>query len=331
MPQILMNAEIILSSQLNQTEEKMKAIVINEYGNKDVLNYTDVERPEPQADEVLVKVHAAAVNPADWKIREGMGGQFGFKLPLILGGDIAGTVEAVGDGVEGFKQGDAVYGITVAHLAGAYAEYAVTKADAIAPKPESLNFEAAAAIPIAALTAWQAMFDVANLSNGQRILITGASGGVGSMAVQLAKAKGAIVIGTASGKNEQFVRDLGADEFVDYTQQPFEEVVKDVDVVFDTIGGDTCDRAFQTLKKGGFLVSAAAPPSEEKARELGVQAAWVYCQPNAQQLAEINRLIDEGKLKVHIETVLPLTEVKKAHQLSQSGRTRGKIVLQVSA
>jgi NADPH:quinone reductase-like Zn-dependent oxidoreductase len=162
-------------------------------------------------------------------------------------------------------------------------------------------------------------------------LITGASGRVGSMAVQLAKAKGAIVIGTASGKNEQFVRDLGADEFVDYTRQPFEEVVKDVDVVFDTIGEDTLERAFQTLKKGGFLVTSVQTPSEEKAKEFGIKAARVFCKPSAQQLAEINHLIDEGKLKIHIETVLPLTEVKKAHQLSESGRTRGTIVLQVGA
>ncbi|CAA9568377.1 Bifunctional protein: zinc-containing alcohol dehydrogenase; quinone oxidoreductase (NADPH:quinone reductase); Similar to arginate lyase [uncultured Synechococcales cyanobacterium] len=309
----------------------MKAVVINEYGNENVLDYTDVQRPEPKADEVLVKVHVAAVNPADWKIRDGGGERFGFKLPLILGGDIAGTVEKVGVEVESFKQGDAVYGITLANLSGGYAEYAVTKADAIAPKPDSLDFEDAASIPIAALTAWQAMFDLANLSSGQRILITGASGGVGSMAVQLAKAKGAFVIGTASGKNEQFVRDLGADEFVDYTAQPFEEVVKNVDVVFDTIGGDTCERAFQTLKKGGFLVSAVEPQAEEKAKEFGVQGSWLFCQPSAQQLAEINRLIEAGKLKTHVETVLPITDVKKAHQLSQSGRTRGKIVLQVGA
>jgi NADPH:quinone reductase-like Zn-dependent oxidoreductase len=308
----------------------MKAIVINAYGNEDVLNYVDVERPEPKADEVLVKVHVAGVNPADWKIRDGMGEELGFKLPLILGGDIAGTVEVVGDGVENFKPGDAVYGMTLSSLSGGYAEYALAKADAIILKPESISFEAAAAIPIGALTAWQAMFVVANLSSGQRILITGASGGVGSMAVQLAKAKGAIVIGTASGKNEQFVRDLGADEFVDYTRQPFELVVKDVDVVFDTIGSDTQERAFQTLKKGGFLVSSAQTPSAEKAREFGVEAAWFFCQPSAEQLAEINQLIDEGKLKIHVETVLPLTEVKKAHQLSQSGRTRGKIVLQIA-
>lgn len=309
----------------------MKAIVINAYGNEDVLDYVDVECPEPKTDEVLVKVHVAAVNPADWKIRDGMGERFGFKLPLILGGDIAGTVEAVGNGVEIFKKGDAVYGMTLSSLSGGYAEYAVAKADAIAPKPESISFEEAAAIPIGALTAWQAMFDLAHLSSGQRILIAGASGGVGSMAVQLAKAKGAFAIGMASGKNEQFVRELGADEFVDYTRQPFEEVVKDVDVVFDTVGGDTLERAFQTLKKGGFLVSSVETPSAEKARELGVEAARVFCKPSAQQLAEINRLIDEGKLKIHIETVLLLTDVKKAHQLSQSGRTRGKIVLQIGA
>jgi NADPH:quinone reductase-like Zn-dependent oxidoreductase len=308
----------------------MKAIVINTYGNEDVLEYTDVDRPEPKANEVLVKVYAVAVNPVEWNLRNGLGEKFGLKLPLILGGDIAGTVEAVGVEVENFKQGDAVYGLTASDgFSGGYAEYAVAKADAIAPKPESINFEAAAAIPIAALTAWQAMFDVAHLSSGQKILITGASGGVGSMAVQFAKAKGAIVVATASGKNAQFVRDLGADEFVDYTQQPFEEVVKDMDVVFDTIGGDTLERSFQTLKKGGFLVSAVAVPSEEKARELGVEVDQVFCKPNAQQLAEINRLIEAGKLNIHIATILPLTEVKKAHQLSQSGRTRGKIVLQV--
>ena len=308
----------------------MKAIVINAYGNEDVLNYVDVERPEPKADEVLVRVHVAAVNPADWKIRDGMGERFGLKLPLILGGDIAGTIKTVGVEVKNFKQGDAVYGMTVSGgFSGGYAEYALAKADAIVLKPESLNFDEAAAISIGALTAWQAMFDLAKLSSGQRILITGASGGVGSMAVQLAKAKGAFVIGTASGRNEKYVRDLGADEFVDYTQQPFEEVVKDVDVVFDTIGGDTLERSFQTLKKGGFLVSSAGTPSEEKARESGLEAAFVFCKSNAQQLGEINRLIDDDKLRIHIETVLPLTEVKKAHQLSQSGRTRGKIVLQI--
>lgn len=182
----------------------MKAIVINTYGNEDVLDYVDVERPEPKAGEVLVKVHCAAVNPVDWKIRDGLGKMFDLKLPLILGGDIAGTIEKAGVEVKNFQQGDAVYGMTLSGgFSGAYAEYALAKADAIAPKLESITFEAAAAIPVAAFTAWQAMFDLAHLNSGQKILITGASGGVGSMVVQLAKAKGAIAIDTALGKNEQ--------------------------------------------------------------------------------------------------------------------------------
>jgi NADPH:quinone reductase-like Zn-dependent oxidoreductase len=304
----------------------MKAIVINEYGNEDVVNYVDVDRPEPKADEVLVKVRVAGVNPIDWKIRNGMGERLGLKLPIFLGGEIAGTIEKVGSNVKDFQKGDAVYGIITS---GGYAEYAIAKIGEIATKPQSLDFENAAAIPLGALTAWQAIFDLANLSSGQRLLITAASGGVGSLAVQIAKAKGAFVIGMASGHNEAFVRDLGADEFVDYTKQNFEEVVKDVDVVFDTVGGDTFEKAFQTVKPGGFLVTAVQFPSEEKAQEFGVKVARVYCKPNAAQLAAISKLVDEGKLKAHVSTVLPLAEVKKAHQLSESGRTRGKIVLQI--
>ncbi len=307
----------------------MKAVTINEYGDESVLNYTDVERPAPKADEVLVKVHASAVNPVDWKIRDGLGEMFGLKLPIILGCEIAGTIEEVGSDVKDFKQGDTVYGFISLQRNGGYAEYTIAKANEIAAKPESLDFENAAAIAVGALTSCQ-VFDKTNLQSGQRILITGASGGVGSMAVQLAKAKGAFVIGTASGKNEKFVKDLGADEFVDYTKEKFEEIVKDIDVVFDTVGGDTLERCFQTLKKGGFLVSIVAPPSEDKADEFNVNAAMVsHVQPSAKRFAEINQLIDEGRLKTHVETVLPLAEIKKAHGLSESGRTRGKIVLQL--
>jgi NADPH:quinone reductase-like Zn-dependent oxidoreductase len=201
----------------------MKAIVINAYGNADVVNYVDVERPEPKVGEVLVKVHTAGVNPVDWKIRGGLGKRLGLTLPITLGGEIAGTIEKTGDDVRDFKEGDAVYGIIPS---GGFAEYAIAKAGEIAPKPPSLDFKHAAAIPLGALTAWQAIFGLAHLDRGQRILITGASGGVGSLAVQLAKAKGAHVIGTASGRNEEFVRALGADEFVDYTKQNFEEIVK---------------------------------------------------------------------------------------------------------
>lgn len=304
----------------------MKAIVINEYGNNDVIRYADVERPEPKAGEVLVRVQAAGVNPVDWKIRNGAGERLGLKLPIMLGGEIAGTIEKIGDDVTSFTADDPVYGIIPY---GGFAEYAIAKTGAIAPKPHNLDFENAAAVPLGALTAWQAMFDVARLNSGQRILITGASGGVGSLAVQLAKSKGAYVIGTASGRNEAFVRGLGADEFVDYTQQPFEAVVQDVDVVFDAVGGDTFERAFQTLKQGGFLVTSVAFPSEAQGQEHGVKAARVHCKPNAEELAAISEFVDKGRLKAHIATVLPLADVKQALQLSESGRTRGKIVLQI--
>ncbi len=305
----------------------MKAIQINEYGDESVLKLTEVERPVLNADEVLIRVRAAAVNPADWKIRDGMGEMFGLKLPLVLGAEIAGTIESVGADVQGFKPGDAVYSFLSA-LTGGYAEYAVANQTEIARKPENLDFENAAAVASAALTAWQSIFDLANLQSGQRILITGASGGVGSLAVQLAKAKGAYVIGTASGRNEEFVESLGADEFVDYTKQEFEKVVKDVDVVFDTVGGETYERSFQTLKKNGFLVSAVQPPpSEEKAAQYTVKTAMVSVKPSAEQLNQINELIESGKLKTHIQIALPLAEVKQAHELSKAGRTRGKIVL----
>ena len=306
----------------------MKAVIINAYGNEDVVKYTDVERPEPKADKILVKVHAAGVNPVDWKIRNGAGERLGLTLPIRLGGEIAGTVEKIGAEVTGFNVGDAVYGII---SSGAFAEYAIAQIGDLALKPNRLEFESAAAIPLGALTAWQAMFDVAKLGSGQRILITGASGGVGSLAVQLAKSRGAYVIGLASGRNEAFVKGLGADEFVDYTKQDFAEVVKDVDVVFDTVGGDTFERALHTLKKGGFLVTVVAFPAEGTGQELGVQAARAFCKPNAQELAEISDLVDAGKLKAHVSTVLPLEEVNQAFQLSETGHTRGKIVLQVIA
>lgn len=195
----------------------MKAVMISEYGDETVLNYTDVERPEPKEDEVLIKVRASAVNALDWKIRDGLGAQFGLTLPLILGCEIAGTVEETGAGVENFKPGDAVYGYVSLQRNGGYAEYAIAKEAETALKPETLNFERAVAIPLGALTARQAIFDLANLQSGQAILVHGAAGAVGSMAVQFAKAKGAFVIGTASGADEEFVKSLGADEFIDYT------------------------------------------------------------------------------------------------------------------
>jgi NADPH:quinone reductase-like Zn-dependent oxidoreductase len=260
-----------------------------------------------------------------------LGEWFGVRLPTILGCEIAGTIEQAGVDVKNFKTGDEVFGFVSLARNGGYAEYAIAKESEIALKPENLDFENAAAVPMGTLTSRQALFDLAHLQPGQKILIHGASGGVGSMAVQLAKAKGALVTGTSSDENEEFVRSLGADEFVNYKQTKFETVVKETDVVFDTVGGDTLERSFQVLKKGGFLVTTIEPPSEEKAKEFGVQVAWVNVRPNAEQLKEVSRLIDEGKLKTHVETVLPLSEIKKAHELSKAGRTRGKIVLRVAA
>lgn len=304
----------------------MKAIQIDEYGTNDVVHIVDVEIPAPKAGEVLVKVKTAGVNPVDWKIRNGAGERLGLKLPIMLGGEIAGIIEEVGDDVTDFKTGDAVYGMV---KTGGFAEFAAAKASAVITKPESLSFEHAAAVSLAGLTAWQSIFDNADLKGGQKILITGASGAVGSMAVQFAKNKGAYVIGTASGGNESFVREIGADEFINYKTQNFEELVKDADVVFDTVGGETFEKAFQVLKKSGFLVTPVAFPNEEKAREFGIRAARVFCTPNREELAEINQLIEADKLKARVAKVLPLAQIKQALEISESGRANGKIVLQV--
>ncbi len=304
----------------------MKAVRIERYGNEEVVEIADVDRPKPGAGQVLVKVKAAAVNPVDWKIREGLGEMFGLKPPLILGCEVAGTVETVGDNVEDFSPGHDVYGYLGAY-SGGYAEYVAAPASEFVRKPKQINFDAAAAVPVGALTASQGIFDHGKLTSGQRILITGASGAVGSMAVQLANVIGAHVIGTGSGRNEEFVRGLGADEFIDYKKGKFEEEVSDVDVVFDTVGSETQDGAFRTLKRGGVLVSTVNPPSEEKAKQFGVKGAMVMVTPKPDQLAEINRLVETGKLKVRVAKVLPLAEVKKAHQLLASGHVDGKIIL----
>jgi len=306
----------------------MKAVVINEYGNNDVVKLAEKEIPQPAANEILVKVNTAGVNPVDWRIRSGAGVRFGLTLPIPLGSEIAGTIEKLGDGVTGFTVGDAVYGKI---RTGGFAEYAIARTEDLAHKPQRLDFIHAAAIPLAALTAWQGMFDLAKLTTGQRILITGASGGVGSLAVQIAKAKGAYVIGTASGRNEDFVKQLGADEFIDYSRQNIAAVVNDVDAVFDTVGGETYLQAFNTLKAGGYLVTAVDFPTEDQIKTYGDHLARVFCKSDPEDLAAISALVDNGQLIPHIATVLPLDEVKQALDLSETRRTRGKIVLQIAA
>ena len=301
----------------------MKAVVITEYGSNDVVHLVDIDKPSPGAGEVLVKVHAAGVNPIDWKIRGGAGERMGMTLPIRLGGEFVGTIEALGPGVHSFGHGEAVFGMV--HT-GAFAEYTLAKADNIVRKPSGLDFIQAAALPLAGTTAWQALFDEAGLSAGQRLLVTGGSGGVGSLAVQFAKAKGAHVTAVASARNAQFVRDLGADAFIDYTSGPFEEAASDVDVVLDTVGGETFQRAFKTLRKGGFMVTVVAFPVDEAERfEVSVKRSFTV--PSALSLSAIADLVEAGKVTPHIDTVLPLAEIRQALALSEAGRARGKIVL----
>jgi NADPH:quinone reductase-like Zn-dependent oxidoreductase len=311
--------------------QTMKAIRIHNYGGPEVLQYEDAPRPQPKAGEVLVRVHAAGVNPIDWKVREGhMKDFWPQKFPLILGWDLSGVVEELGRGVSRFKIGDEVYGVPDPTRNGAYADHIVVRESELALKPNSLHHIRAAAVPLAALTAWQSLFDTAQLQPGQRVLIHAGSGGVGHFAVQLAKWKGAYVSATASTKNQDLLRELGVDEPIDYTQQRFENVARNIDIVLDTIGGETQERSWSVLKKGGNLVSLVQPPSEEKAKALGVRAAFVASHPSGAQLAEIAKIIDSGKLAPIIDRILPLSEARRAHELSQSGHTHGKIVLRIS-
>jgi NADPH:quinone reductase-like Zn-dependent oxidoreductase len=311
----------------------MKAIRIHNYGGPEVLRYEDAPRPKPQAGEVLVRVHAAGVNPIDWKVREGhMKDFWPHKFPLILGWDLSGVVEELGPGPAAagrFKIGDEVYSLPDPTRNGAYADYIVVRESELALKPNSLHHIRAAAVPLAALTAWQSWFDTAQLQQGQRVLIHAGSGGVGHFAVQLAKWKGAYVVATASTKNQELLRKLAADETIDYTTQEFEKLPEKVDLVLDTIGGETQERSWRVLKKGGALLSLVQPPSVEKARRFGVRGMMCSVQPDGAQLGEIAKLIDSAKLNPVIDRILPLREARRAHELSQSGHVRGKIVLRV--
>lgn len=309
----------------------MKAIRIHTYGGPDVLKYEDVPRPKLRRGEVLIRVYAAGVNPVDWKVREGyLKDMRQYSLPLIPGWDLSGVVEKVGSGVTRFQKGAEVYSRPDIARNGAYAQYIVARGSEVALKPKSIDHLHAAAIPHAALTAWQALFDTAELQPGQKLLVHAAAGGVGHFAVQLAKWKGAHVMATASRKNHDLLRELGADETIDYTTERFEDVVREVDVVLDTIAGETQERSWQVLKKGGILVSILKRPSPEKAAAHEARGGYVFVQPNAAELAEIATLIDSAKLKPVVETVLPLSEARRAQELNQAGHTRGKIVLHVA-
>ena len=300
----------------------MQAVVIHQTGDPDVLRHEETDRPEPGEGELLIRVHAASVNPADWKSRRGYREA---PLPRVLGIDISGTIEA--SRAAGFAEGDQVFGFSAS---GGYAEYSTASAMAIAKKPEGLSHEQAAAIPVAGLTAWQALFDRGGLGRGQTAVVAGAAGGVGHFAVQFAKVAGARAIGTGSTRNRDFVLGLGADEYVDYTEQDVGEAVSDADVALDAVGGEVTASLLPVVRDGGGLVTIAAAPPDEAARERGVRAELLVTSPNPQQLARIAELVETSKVHVEIAEVMPLGDVRRAHELSESGHVRGKLVLTVA-
>lgn len=308
----------------------MKAAFINSYGDADMLVYGVQPNPSINHDAVLIRVHAAAINPVDIAMRQGyMAEWFSVTFPYILGCDVSGVIVEIGRDVTNFTVGDAVYARLDLNRNGSYAEYVAAPAAHVVHKPRSIDHVQAAAVPHVALTAWETMFGAANLSAGQTILIHGAAGGVGHIAVQLAKWRGARVIGTASSYNHDFLRQVGADEVIDYNTTRFEEVVKGVDVVLDTVGGDTQARSWSSIKPGGMLVSIVQPPSNELAKAHGVKAAMgaAYIDPTI--LNEMASLIDTGAVKPFVSKVFPLGEVRQAHELIGAKHTRGKIVLQI--
>ena len=311
----------------------MKAIQLHAYGGAGDLHFEDAPRPSVGDGEVLIRVHATTVNPFDTAARAGyMAGWYPYSFPLIPGLDLAGVVVSVGAGVDDFAPGDEVYGRSdPAHL-GANAEYASIAAADLALKPASLSFAEAASLPHSALSAWRALVDGANISAGQKVLIHAAAGGVGTVGVQLAKARGAYVIATASGPKLDLVRQLGADEVIDYTAGPFEDAVHDVDIVLDTVGGDTQARSWGVLKPGGILVSLVQPPDAEAAAARGARQQFAMALGPAHDiLAALTDLVEQGRVRPVIDSVLPLAEAAAAHAKVEGRHTTGRVVLEVAS
>lgn len=309
----------------------MKAKTIRHYGGPEVLTLEEVGQPEPGPQEVLIRVKAAGINPIDWKIREGEMKDSGFhQLPLIPGWDVSGEVVQVGRGVERFAVSDAVYALLDMKYNGSYAEYATACVDWVARKPETLDYIMAASVPMAALTAYEALRKM-NIQKGDRILIHGAAGSVGSFAVQLAYLRGAYVIGVASSGDSAFLASLGAEEALAYDSAPFENLVSDVDAVLDVIGGDLLERSWRVLKPGGFLMSTVEEPAPtEEALRKKIRSEMILVTPNGDLLTEISRLIDAGEVKVRVSAVMPLSDAEKAQELARATHHRGKVVLQVA-
>ena len=307
----------------------MRAVRFHEYGPPSVLVVDEIDRPEPTAGEVLIKVHAAGVNPIDWKIRAGYLRQYmPVTLPSTPGLDVSGTVDSVGEGVSDFAPGDRVFG----RGAGTYAEYAVAPIATIAHIPEGVSFDQAATLHVGGVTAWLGLFDSAHLEPGQRVLIQGGAGGVGAIAVQLARWKGAYVIATASTANVEFVRSLGADEVIDYTTVKVEDAVHDVDIVLDTVGGEVTAQSWSALKAGGILVTVVGSADADVAAKRGVRTAAIRRAPETRPfLDELGALVASGAVKPEIQRVFPLDEAAEAQAASETGHGRGRILLHVTA
>ncbi|MCM3729714.1 NADP-dependent oxidoreductase [Neobacillus cucumis] len=330
----------------------MKAIRLHKFGGPEVLRYEEAPLPELKPGEVLVRVHAVGINPPDWYLREGYKDlppewQPAVSFPFILGSDMSGVVEAVATDVQGFSIGDEVFGMVRFPSMGesaAYAEYVAAPASDLALKPAGIDHVHAAGAPMAGLTGWQFLIELGHNEanpfqpeshrplplNGKTVLVNGAAGGVGHLAVQLAKWKGAHVIAVASGKHESFMRELGADEFIDYTKSPPEDIAHDVDLVLDTLGGPTTGRFLRTLKRGGALFPVFIGFSDaEEAAKLGVTVSMTQVRSNGPQLAELGRLLDAGMVRVAIDSTFPLADARRAHERAARGHIQGKIVLMV--
>lgn len=312
----------------------MKMAQMKGYGSSKVIEIIEnAPAPnDPSAGKVLVKINAAGVNPIDWKIREGyMQQMIPLEFPSPLGMDFSGTVERIGQGVSGFSKGDEVYGQAsiLGGGSGAFAEFALANAGTIARKPKSLNHEEAAGLPLVGASAWQALVETIGLQKGQKILIHGGAGGIGSIAIQLAKQRGAHVATTVSTNDNNFANELGADEVIDYKTQKFEDVVQDYDAVFDTVGGDTYRRSFKVVKKGGTIVSMLEQPDQQLMEQFGVKAISQFTQVNSERLARVAQWVDENNIRVNVDKSFPLEEAAKALDYLKDVHPRGKVVLAI--
>lgn len=324
-------ASSIVTANAAPAAQPMKAVVLRSYGGPEVAKLEDVPRPEPKDDEILIRVIAASVNPVDVAIRKGYLAEIiGRPFPLILGMDAAGVVEKTGAKITKFKAGDSVYAFFTLAGEGGYAEYVIAKENEVARKSKTISYAQAAAVPAAGSTAWLALVETAKLGPGQTVLIHGGSGGVGHLAIQIAKARGAKVIATASSANQEFLKQMGADEAIDYTKTKFEEVAKDVDVALDTVGRDTLKRTYGVMKKGGIIVSIVDEPDKAELEKRGIRGVTLRAAPQANVLEELSRLSDAGKLIPVVSQTFSLAEFGKGLDQIATRHTRGKIVLQVA-